>query len=125
MNKLLSGPGLVPHQVPDEDDRSPWRDRAACRGAATDLFFPVGPAGAMGAGADETRRARQICASCPVRQQCLAYALASGQQYGIWGGSDEQERRRLRRQRRESGNGPSRTGHASGSARAMAGSRPC
>jgi WhiB family transcriptional regulator, redox-sensing transcriptional regulator len=117
MIKLLPGPGRTGGPVPlasvprtreqaqrpapgGAEGRSAWRERAACLGAATDLFFPVGAAGAAGGAADETRRARQICASCPVRQQCLAYALASGQQYGIWGGSDEQERRRLRRKLR-------------------------
>jgi WhiB family redox-sensing transcriptional regulator len=121
LTRVPGPPGQVPRQAPaDDDGRSPWRERAACRGAATDMFFP---AGAAGAAADETRRARQICARCPVRQQCLAYALASGQQYGIWGGSDEQERRR--RRLRESGKGPVRAGHASGSAGARAGSGPC
>jgi WhiB family redox-sensing transcriptional regulator len=74
--------------------RASWRERAACRETGLDLFFPIGSAGPA---ADETRRARQVCASCPVRQECLDYALASGQQYGIWGGLGEQERRLLRR----------------------------
>lgn len=120
--RRASGPrtgGQAPHPAPGDDDgRSAWRERAACRGAATDLFFPVGAAEAA---ADETRQAREICAGCPVRPQCLAYALASGQQYGIWGGSDEQERRRLRRQRREPGKGPVRAGRTG----ARAGSGPC
>jgi WhiB family redox-sensing transcriptional regulator len=76
------------------DGRASWREQASCREAGIDLFFPIG---STGPAADETRRARQICAGCPVRQECLAYALTSGQQYGIWGGRDEQERRLLRR----------------------------
>jgi len=50
----------------------------------------------------ETQQAKAICARCPVRQPCLAYALATGQAYGIWGGYDEEERRVLNRQQRES-----------------------
>jgi len=79
----------------DPGTRSSWRERAACREAGTELFFPIG---ATGAAADETRLARQICASCPVRTECLTYALTTGQQYGIWGGLDEQERRAQRQQ---------------------------
>ena len=82
----------------DLDVLEPWRERAACREAGIDLFFPIGTTGAA---ADETRRARQICAGCPVREACLDYALTTGQQYGVWGGRDEQERRLLRRRSRE------------------------
>jgi WhiB family transcriptional regulator, redox-sensing transcriptional regulator len=81
----------VPQQEPeDPGTRSSWQQPAACREASTDLFFPIGTT--------ETRQARQICAGCPVRQECLAYAQTTGQQYGIWGGHDEQERRLLRHQ---------------------------
>jgi WhiB family redox-sensing transcriptional regulator len=40
-----------------------------------------------------------VCRGCEVRQQCLDYALANGEKFGIWGGLSERERRRLRRQR--------------------------
>ena len=76
----------------------------------TDLFFPVGRGSR---GMAETRQAKAICARCPVRRPCLAYALATGQAYGIWGGYDEGERRVLRRQRRESAGG-SPAGHQVG-----------
>ena len=65
-----------------------WRGRAACRGADPDLFFPE-----RGESADP---ARQICARCPVRQPCLAYALDTGITHGVWGGLAERERRVLR-----------------------------
>jgi WhiB family transcriptional regulator, redox-sensing transcriptional regulator len=129
IKRLLGMPGprrsagpreRVFRQAPeDHAGSSPWWDRAACRGAATDLFFPVGAA------AGEARWARQICARCPVQEQCLAYALASGQQYGIWGGRDEQERRQLRQQPREPSEGSVPAGHASENAGAQAGSGPC
>jgi WhiB family transcriptional regulator, redox-sensing transcriptional regulator len=87
-----------------------WRRRAACRHVDTELFFPVGRGSRAMA---ETQQAKAICARCPVRQPCLAYALATGQAYGIWGGYDEDERRVLHRQRRESAGG-SPAGHQAG-----------
>ncbi len=76
-----------------------WREAAACRQADPELFFPIGSAGT---GAAEIRRAKAICAGCPVRRPCLIYALATSQEFGIWGGRDEGERRLLHRQWRES-----------------------
>ena len=72
---------------------------AACKGADTDLFF--GPdAEFVTARQKREARAKAICAGCPVRDACLAYALDSGEAYGIWGGMNEDERRAmLRRQR--------------------------
>jgi WhiB family transcriptional regulator, redox-sensing transcriptional regulator len=67
---------------------SSWRDRVACRGTDPDPFFPE-----RGESADP---ARQICARCPVRQPCLAYALDNGITHGVWGGLTERERRVLR-----------------------------
>ena len=70
-----------------------WRDRAACRGADPDLFFPdEGNAAGI-------ERAKQTCASCPVSWECLSYAIESNQTEGIWGGTTRGERRRLRRRR--------------------------
>jgi WhiB family redox-sensing transcriptional regulator len=66
-----------------------WADSAGCANADPDLFFP--PSGA------DTGYARSICRSCPVRRQCLDYALHTGQKHGIWGGMTESQRRRLRR----------------------------
>lgn len=69
-----------------------WTERAACLPEDPDLFFPT-------RGAD-VNAAKEVCAGCPVRAECLDYALASGQHHGIWGGTSERERRRLRRGRR-------------------------
>ena len=60
-------------------------------GADADLFFPERGA--------STRRAKAICDGCPVRGECLDYALAHGEKFGIWGGLSERERRRVRRER--------------------------
>jgi WhiB family redox-sensing transcriptional regulator len=42
-----------------------------------------------------TRAAKAVCAACPVRPECLAYALERGERFGVWGGMSERERRRL------------------------------
>jgi WhiB family redox-sensing transcriptional regulator len=43
--------------------------------------------------------AKRICATCPVRRQCLEYALANDVSHGVWGGASERERRRIMRRR--------------------------
>lgn len=43
---------------------------------------------------------RAICATCPMQQPCLEWALAAPERYGIWGGTTERERTRIRRNRR-------------------------
>jgi WhiB family redox-sensing transcriptional regulator len=64
-----------------------WRERAACRGARIEVFFP---------GRGETAGpARQACALCPVCQQCLEFAVSNRIVYGIWGGLTGPERREL------------------------------
>ena len=70
--------------IPDRD----WRQLAACRHADPDLFFPVS---ASGPSLDQITQANAICAHCPVRRQCLAFALDTRQNYGVWGGMSEQE----------------------------------
>jgi WhiB family transcriptional regulator, redox-sensing transcriptional regulator len=74
-----------------------WRHTAACRQVETDLFFPVGQTGAA---IDQTQTAKSMCVRCDVRLHCLEFALATNQEYGVWGGFDEEERRTIRRQRR-------------------------
>ena len=68
-----------------------WQDEANCLGVDPDLFFPERGA--------STREAKEVCRGCVVREDCLEYALANGEKFGIWGGMSERERRRLRRQR--------------------------
>ena len=58
-----------------------------------ELFFPVGNTGPALAQID---RAKQVCAGCAVRVPCLEWALASGQDAGVWGGTTEDERRVIR-----------------------------
>ena len=72
-----------------------WRVRAACSTVDPDLFFPVGVTGpAVG----QIAAAKAVCAGCSVRDECLDFAITTNQEYGIWGGTSEEERRVLRRQ---------------------------
>lgn len=75
---------------------SDWRADGACRTVDPDLFFPV----AVGAVANkQIVKAQRICAGCPVRQQCLDFALRTREPAGIWGGTTPEERTRTRRAR--------------------------
>ena len=85
------------HAWPDPDQ---WRSAAACGNVDSALFFP---AGTTGAAAKEVNEAKAVCATCSVRSPCLQFALTTNQEFGVWGGSDEKERRALRRRRRAEG----------------------
>ncbi|MFC4536946.1 WhiB family transcriptional regulator [Sphaerisporangium dianthi] len=67
-----------------------WLRRAACRGEDPELFFPIS---AKGPGHAQHERAKAVCRRCPVQSSCLEYALRTGQEHGIWGGADPDERR--------------------------------
>ena len=71
-------------------DKSSWWQRAACKGVDAAIFFP--PRGAN----NRSNWAKQICNTCPVLNQCRAYALSNGERFGIWGGLSERERRLIR-----------------------------
>ena len=71
-----------------------WRHEGACVGEDAELFFPI----SVGEAAhSQGEQARRICLRCTVREQCLDWALRTGQDSGIWGGTTEHERRLLRR----------------------------
>jgi WhiB family transcriptional regulator, redox-sensing transcriptional regulator len=72
-----------------------WRRDAACRDTDPDLFFPVGTTGQA---LVQIANARHVCSICPVAEHCLEYALTTNQDSGIWGGTSEEERRKLRRE---------------------------
>lgn len=72
-----------------------WRELARCKEMDPDLFFPVGTTGPA---LLQIEAAKAVCRSCTVRQQCLEFALASNQEYGVWGGTTEEERRYMRRE---------------------------
>ncbi|MFE7245880.1 WhiB family transcriptional regulator [Streptomyces sp. NPDC057580] len=74
-----------------------WRMHAACRDEDPDLFFPIGSTGPALVQTDE---AKEVCRGCPVREQCLEWAMENGQDSGVWGGLGEAERRALKRRTR-------------------------
>jgi WhiB family redox-sensing transcriptional regulator len=68
-----------------------WLDKALCAQVDPELFFPA-------KGDSYTaREARIICLRCPVQKQCLEYALRHNEQFGVWGGMTERERRRVKK----------------------------
>ncbi|GGM01369.1 hypothetical protein GCM10011594_21780 [Nakamurella endophytica] len=76
--------------LPTTDEDVDWHDRALCAQTDPEAFFPEK--------GGSTREAKKICTGCEVRAECLSYALANDERFGIWGGLSERERRRLKRQ---------------------------
>lgn len=74
-----------------------WRHRARCRTADPELFFPVGVI--TKADKLQANRAKAVCKLCPVKDECLDWALDTGQKFGVLGGLTEAERKALRRKR--------------------------
>lgn len=74
-----------------------WQARANCMGVDPDLFFPER--------GSSTREAKEVCRGCVVQEDCLEFAIANGEKFGIWGGMSERERRRVRRARVLAGRG--------------------
>ena len=72
-----------------EADLQSWQERALCAETDPEAFFPEK--------GGSTREAKKICTGCEVKAECLEYALANDERFGIWGGLSERERRRLRR----------------------------
>jgi WhiB family redox-sensing transcriptional regulator len=70
-----------------------WVQSAVCGQVDPEIFYP--PRG------DSCRDAKRVCLSCPVRVECLRWALDSCEEHGVWGGKSERERRALRRQERQ------------------------
>ncbi len=66
-----------------------WPSQGACRGEDPDALFVQGAA---------QQQAKQVCMSCPVRSECLAHALDTRTEFGVWGGTTERERRQLLRE---------------------------
>lgn len=72
-----------------------WRYRAECRNEDPELFFPI--SGNSGPALRQLEEARAVCNRCPVIDECLRWALATGQDAGVWGGMSEADRRALKR----------------------------
>jgi WhiB family redox-sensing transcriptional regulator len=84
----LGVPGVRAAAV-DDDNPLAWQTDALCAQTDPEAFFPEK--------GGSTRDAKRICTSCEVRSQCLEYALANDERFGIWGGLSERERRKLRK----------------------------
>ena len=79
--------------VPQPPDEYAWMMHARCRGANPTEFFPSDGMG--------VELAQRVCTGCPVRIECLEYALLHRIEHGVWGGASERERRRILRRRRQ------------------------
>jgi WhiB family redox-sensing transcriptional regulator len=84
---LSAGP--IIQLISGESVELSWQERALCAQTDPEAFFPEK--------GGSTREAKRVCLSCDVRSQCLEYALAHDERFGIWGGLSERERRRLKR----------------------------
>ena len=73
--------------------RPQWMRKAACRGHGFEAWFPTDEVG------EEADTAQRVCAGCPVRPDCLDYALDGGIRHGLWGGLSSRERASLNRRR--------------------------
>ena len=74
---------------PEDDGLMGWQERALCAQTDPEAFFPEK--------GGSTREAKKVCTQCDVRAECLEYALANDERFGIWGGLSERERRKLKR----------------------------
>jgi len=75
--------------APDDETVLGWQERALCAQTDPEAFFPEK--------GGSTREAKKVCVACEVRAECLEYALANDERFGIWGGLSERERRKLKR----------------------------
>ena len=71
-----------------------WRSLAACQDTDPDLFFPVGTTGPA---IEQIEQAKAVCETCDAKAPCLEFAMSTNQDSGVWGGTSEEERRKLRR----------------------------
>ncbi|WP_159620243.1 WhiB family transcriptional regulator [Ruania rhizosphaerae] len=76
-------------EVFEDEGALSWQERALCAQTDPEAFFPEK--------GGSTREAKRVCVSCEVRAECLEYALAHDERFGIWGGLSERERRKLKR----------------------------
>lgn len=85
---FLGVPGV--RKIHEDEEALAWQTDALCAQTDPEAFFPEK--------GGSTREAKRICDGCEVRSECLDYALANDERFGIWGGLSERERRKLRRE---------------------------
>ncbi len=92
---MITKPAQAPRRLELVGD---WAQDAECLGQPTEWFFPEKGGNGL------IKRAKRICAVCIAREPCLAYAMRQGPYLlGVWGGTTQNDRKRLRRRQRESG----------------------
>lgn len=82
-----------------DDQVTGWQRRASCRGEDSVFFFAPAYFEKRGEKLAREAVAKRICATCPVIEPCLDYALATREPHGVWGGLNETERRTILKQR--------------------------
>lgn len=75
--------------VSEGSEEASWQERALCAQTDPEAFFPEK--------GGSTREAKKVCVGCEVTSECLEYALAHDERFGIWGGLSERERRKLKK----------------------------
>ncbi|MBB2890715.1 WhiB family transcriptional regulator [Flexivirga oryzae] len=82
---------LLHEGLEQEEDETAlsWQERALCAQTDPEAFFPEK--------GGSTREAKKVCIGCEVKAECLEYALAHDERFGIWGGLSERERRKLKK----------------------------
>lgn len=89
---------MNPVELGEKYGSDEWRKSAACRDSDPDLFFPIGTTGPA---IEQIENAKAVCRTCDVQTNCLEFALATHQDSGIWGGTSEEERRKIAKNRAE------------------------
>jgi WhiB family redox-sensing transcriptional regulator len=99
--RTFAGYGLAVQAIKDGELDDLVRQTApACETEDPELFFPVADTGSRvqrRMAAQQIEEAKAVCRRCPIRVQCLDEALARGEEFGVWGGLSEKERRALKR----------------------------
>lgn len=80
-----------------------WQEHGRCRTTDADVFFPPPHFEHKPEREAREAKAKAVCARCPVRAECLEWALETREPFGVWGGYSESERRRLLLERRQAG----------------------
>lgn len=89
--RLTADTAMVVGDVLEEPDEGilGWLDRGLCMQTDPEAFFPEK--------GGSVREGKKVCIGCDVRGECLEYALANDERFGIWGGLSERERRKLKK----------------------------
>lgn len=87
------GPGELASYHLSRSYPADYWDDAVCATVDTELFFPE----RAGKGQPHIQQIKEICTGCPLRVQCLEFALRENQQYGVWGGMTYRERLQLKK----------------------------